>query len=183
MSYSIIYADPPWDYKGHTQHTDGAFKEGKSAIDHYNTMTVKEMKKLDIPSICAADCLLFMWSSSPHLDQAIDLMQSWGFKYMTVAFVWEKQKTNPGYYTLSQTELCIVGKKGKIPTPRGSRKERQFLSEMRTTHSTKPIEIRERIRRMFPTQKKLEMFAREKSEHFDVFGNQVDGSIKIERLN
>lgn len=180
--YQVIYADPPWNYGGHTQHTDGAFKEGMSAIDHYNTMTLNDLKNLNVKSICDNDCLLFLWTSSPHLEQAIDLMKSWGFKYMTIAFVWDKQKTNPGYYTLSQIEICIVGKKGKIPTPRGSRKERQFLSEMRTTHSTKPEEIRRRINRMFPTQKKLELFARQKTEGWDVFGNQVEGSIEFSSI-
>lgn len=177
--YSIIYADPPWDYKGQTQHTDGDFKKGKSAIDHYDTMTLEEMKKMKIIEICEKDCLLFMWTSSPHLKQAMDLIEAWGFKYMTIAFIWDKQKTNPGYYTLSQCEICLVAKRGKIPTPRGSRKERQFISEMRRLHSQKPDEIRERIHRMFPTQKKLEMFARDKSDHYDVFGNQVENSIKI----
>jgi N6-adenosine-specific RNA methylase IME4 len=178
--YSIIYADPAWDYKGQVQHNT---KEGnKSAVDHYNTLTLEQLKKINVKSICEKDCLLFMWTSSPHLDQAIELMNSWGFKYSTIAFVWDKQKTNPSYYTLSRCEICIVGKKGKIPTPRGSRKERQFISEMRTFHSKKPDEVRDRITRMFPTQKKLEMFARQKYDGYDVFGNQVEGSITIDTL-
>ena len=177
--YSIIYADPPWDYAGKTQHTAGDFKEGMSAIDHYTTMTLQELKQMKVQDIAEKDCLLFLWTSSPHLPQAIELMESWGFKYMTIAFVWDKQKLNPGYYTMSQIEICLVGKRGKIPTPRGTRNERQFLSEMRTLHSKKPDEIRNRIHRMFPTQKKLEMFAREQSTNFDVFGNQVENTITI----
>jgi N6-adenosine-specific RNA methylase IME4 len=134
---------------------------------------------MKVKDICNPDCLLFLWTSSPHLPQAIELMESWGFKYMTIAFVWDKQKLNPGYYTMSQIEICLVGKRGKIPTPRGTRNERQFLSEMRTAHSKKPDEIRERIHKMFPTQKKLEMFARQPSPNFDVFGNQVENSINL----
>jgi N6-adenosine-specific RNA methylase IME4 len=179
MEYEILYADPPWDYAGQTQHTDGAFKEGKSAIDHYNTMTLQQLKELNVKGILAKNALLFLWTSSPHLEQSIELMKAWGFEYKTIAFVWEKQKTNPGYYTLSQCEICIVGKKGKIPTPRGTRNERQFLSQLRGKHSEKPLEIRERIVRMFPTQKKIELFAREKSEGWDVFGNEVEDSITL----
>ena len=175
--YSIIYADPPWDYAGQQQHNNT--DTNKSAIDHYNTMTLQQLKGMKVKEICEKDCLLFMWTSSPHLPQAIELMEAWGFKYMTIAFVWDKQKVNPGYYTMSQVEICIVGKRGKIPSPRGTRNERQFLSEKRTAHSKKPDEIRDRIRRMFPTQKKLEMFARQPSQDFDVFGNQVDDSIKL----
>ena len=177
--YSILYADPPWDYAGQTQHTDGDFKEGKSAKDHYNTVKLSDLKQMKIKEICEKDCLLFMWSSSPHLPQAIELMKAWGFEYKTVAFVWEKQKPNPGYYTLSSVEICIVGKRGKIPTPRGARNIRQFLSEMRTAHSKKPDEIRNRIALMFPEQKKLELFARQPSAGWSVFGNEVEGTIKI----
>ena len=142
-------------------------------------MTLQQLKEMKVKEICEKDCLLFMWTSSPHLPQAIELMEAWDFKYVTIAFVWDKQKVNPGYYTMSQVEICIVGKRGKIPTQRGTRNERQFLSEKRTIHSKKPDEIRNRIHRMFPTQKKLEMFARQASPGFDVFGNQVDETILI----
>jgi N6-adenosine-specific RNA methylase IME4 len=75
--------------------------------------------------------------------------------------------------------VCLVGKRGKIPTPRGSRKERQFLSELRREHSQKPDEIRNRIEKMFPTQKKLEMFARTATPGWSVFGNEVENGIQI----
>jgi N6-adenosine-specific RNA methylase IME4 len=176
--YQVIYADPPWDYAGRQQHTTTTAT--KSALEHYNTMELADLEKMNVESLCHDDCLLFLWTSSPHLPQAIKLMKAWGFEYKTVAFVWYKQKTNPGYYTMSECELCLVGKRGKIPTPRGTRNEKQFLSEMRRNHSQKPNEIRERIARMFPTQKRLEMFARERTEGWDVFGNQVEGSIQIQ---
>ena len=177
MTYDIIYADPPWDYNGKTQ--QNGTTAVASAIDHYPTMKLKDLKALDVKSIASPNSLLFMWSSSPHLAQAIELMTAWGFEYKTIAFVWEKQKTNPSYYTLSQCEIVIVGKRGTIPQPRGSRKERQFLSEMRTSHSTKPDEIRQRIARMFPTQRKIEMFARTRHDGWDAFGNEIEGSVSI----
>jgi N6-adenosine-specific RNA methylase IME4 len=173
--YDILYADPPWDYDGRTQ--QNGTTGNKSAINHYPTMTLKQLKELNIKAISNPNSLLFMWTSSPHLPQAIELIQAWGFTYKTIAFVWYKQKTNPGYYTMSECELCIVGKRGSIPTPRGTRNERQFLSEMRTRHSAKPQEIRNRITRMFPTQKKIELFARATTEGWDVFGNEVNGIV------
>jgi N6-adenosine-specific RNA methylase IME4 len=100
-------------------------------------------------------------------------MAAWGLDYATVAFVWDKQRTNPGYYTLSQVELCLVGKSGIIPQPRGSRNERQFLSELRGEHSTKPAEVRNRISKMFPEQRKLEMFARERVAGWDAWGRDI----------
>lgn len=172
MKYDIIYADPPWDYKG--QHQTGPNKKSSgSAETHYPTMTVPQMiDEIEVPA--ADDCLLFMWTSSPHLDQAIKLGEGWGFKYATVAFVWDKQKVNPGFYTMSQVELCLVFKKGKIPTDRGARNIRQFVSEARREHSRKPDEVRKRIEEMFPNHSKLEMFARTTPEGWDVFGNQTE---------
>ena len=177
--FSVIYADPPWDYAGQTQHTDGEFKEGKSAIDHYPTMKLDKLKALKVPDICESNAVLFLWTSSPHLPQALELMSAWGFNYSTIAFVWYKEKTNPGYYTLSECEICIVGKKGSIPKPRGSRKERQFLSEMRGKHSEKPEEIRRRIEKMFPEQKKVELFSRKTSDGWAVWGNEVTSTVEL----
>ena len=97
-------------------------KDSGGAIRHYPTVPVSEMKTWDIASISEENCLLFMWSSSPHLDQAIQLGKSWGFRWATVAFVWDKQRLNPGFYTMSQCELCLVFRRGHIPKPRGCQK-------------------------------------------------------------
>ena len=177
--YSIIYADPPWLYKCGVNHlTKESIINGKHDVP-YDAMTIGDMKQLEVCSIADEDCLLFMWVTSPFLEIGISLLSSWGFKFSTVAFVWYKQRSNPGSYTLSECELCIVAKKGKIPKPRGSRKERQFLGEMRTKHSKKPDEIRDRIKKMFPKQNKIELFAREKSEGWDVWGNEVESDIEL----
>lgn len=176
--YEIIYTDPPWDYKGQRQHGGQKHPDTGGASTHYKTMTVDDMIKKFKPMMAkmtSENCLLFMWSSSPHLDQAIKLGEGWGFDYATIAFVWYKKKPNPGFYTMSECEIVLVFKKkgGKIPGPRGSRSERQFLAEERREHSRKPDEIRQRINRMFPSQRKLEMFARVRPKGWDVYGNQT----------
>ena len=176
--FSIVYADPPWDYKGQTQMGLGGVSSG-GAISHYSTLKLEDLKRLDVPSLCEKDCLLFMWSSSPHLDQAIDLMKSWGFSWATVGFVWDKQRVNPGFYTMSQVELCLIGKRGKIPQPRGARNVRQFISDLRGEHSAKPAAVRERIEEMFPTQSKIELFARQATPGWSVWGDQVETDIEI----
>jgi N6-adenosine-specific RNA methylase IME4 len=177
--YDIIYADPPWDYKGQNQHAGKAGPTTGGAISHYPTMVLNELKQLPIVDLCNDNALLFMWTSSPHLNQAIDLMSAWGFIYVTVAFVWDKMRLNPGYYTMSQCELVILGKRGKIPTPRGARNVRQYVQELRGRHSEKPHEVRKRIDLMFPTQKKLELFARVKSDGWDTWGNEVANDIEV----
>ena len=115
-----------------------------------------------------------MWATSPHLDQAIELGKAWGFKWATVAFVWDKQRSNPGFYTLSECELCLVFKKGRIPQPRGLRNIRQLVSVKRTNHSTKPEEVRENIESMFPKQKKIELFARTRIKGWDAWGLEIN---------
>jgi len=169
--YSIIYADPPWDYEGRKQHNGKADTGG--AIEHYSTMTLSDLKLLPVEQLAAKDALLFMWVTNPHLPQGLELMNSWGFEYSTVAFVWDKKKTNPGYYTLSQVELCIVGKRGRIPKPRGARNVRQFISAERGAHSAKPDEVRDRIALMFPEVKKIELFARGYYLGWDAWGDQL----------
>ena len=177
--YQIIYADPPWDYKGQKQHTGKGGKNSGGAAVHYPCMKLKDLKKLDVQGLCDDDCLLFMWSSSPHLDQAIELMKAWGFSWATVGFAWDKQKVNPGFYTMSQVELCLIGKRGKIPKPRGARNIRQLVSEMRGKHSQKPEQVRERIELMFPTQSKLELFARQSCDGWDCHGNEVEADVVL----
>lgn len=171
--YDILYADPPWDYKGQTQHSGTQSSNTGGASSHYSTITLNDLKTLNITQIAADNSLLFMWTSSPHLPQAIQLAESWKFKYATIAFIWHKEKTNPGFYTMSQCEICLVFKKGKIPQPRGKRNIRQFISEKRIAHSAKPVEIRQRIASMFPDQSKIELFARNTDSSWDSWGKEA----------
>jgi len=171
--FGIIYADPPWDYKGQLQHAGPASGDTGGAIRHYATVTLDDLKKLPVESVAAADCLLFLWATSPHLDQAIELGRAWDFQWATVAFVWDKERVNPGFYTLSQCELCLVFKRGRIPAPRGARNVRQFVRSRRGSHSEKPAEVRRRIEAMFPTQSKIELFARAKTEGWSSWGLEV----------
>lgn len=181
--YQIIYADPPWDYGGKMQFDKSAIKnENKdwkreifisAANFKYPTVKTKDLMKIPLQKITDENCLLFMWVTNPHLEQGIKLGEAWGFEYRTVAFVWDKMNHNPGQYTLSNCELCLLFKKGKIPTPRGARNVQQLVRVPRGEHSVKPNVVRENIVKMFPTQKKIELFARQKPENWDVWGLDV----------
>lgn len=173
--FDIIYADPPWDYKGQLQHAGPGSADTGGAVRHYPTVKLNELKELNVKRIAAQDSLLFMWATSPHLDQAIDLGKSWGFDWATVAFIWDKVRVNPGFYTLSQCELCLVFKHGRIPKPRGARNVRQLVSVKRGPHSTKPDEVRKRIERMFPDQRRIELFARNAAPGWQLWGLEANG--------
>jgi N6-adenosine-specific RNA methylase IME4 len=178
--YSIIYADPPWDYGGKMQFDRTSTSKEKmdlrknifisSAAFKYPTLKLEELKKLKIADIAEDDCLLFMWATNPHLDQAIELGKSWGFEYRTVVFVWNKMVHNPGKYNLSYCELCLLFKRGRIPTPRGARNTKQLINAPRGEHSEKPIEAARNIEAMFPHHKRIELFARAQLAGWSVWG-------------
>lgn len=189
--YQVIYADPPWDYGGKMQYDKTCIKSENENFEKnifisaaefkYPTVKLEELKNLDVKSIADDNCLLFMWTTGPQLENSIELGKAWGFEYKTIAFVWDKQIHNPGRYTLSQTEMCLVFKKGCIPNPRGSRNIKQLVSVKRTKHSEKPDEVIEGITQMFPTQDKIELFARRSYKDWDCWGLEAPGSeVKIQ---
>lgn len=189
--YEIIYADPPWDYGGKMQFDKSCIKKENENWEHgifisaanfkYPTLKTEAMKEIPISKIAADDCLLFMWVTSPHLAQGIELGSAWGFDYKTVAFIWDKMSHNPGQYTLSNCELCLVFKKGRIPRPRGARNIQQLVRSPRREHSRKPDEIRYNIDKMFPSQAKIELFARQRPHGWDVWGLDVREVVEEKR--
>lgn len=174
-NYDIFYADPPWSYRGRDQFgfKGDVGESSGGAVKHYKTMDVRDIAKLPVGEIAKPDSLLFLWATGPLMKDAFFVMESWGFPFVQVAFVWDKECTNPGYYTLTQCEFVLVGKKGRIPKPRGSRKERQLVREIRGEHSVKPNEVRDRIKKMFPGQKCLELFARQFYPGWAAYGDEL----------
>ena len=190
--YDVIYADPPWDYGGKMQYDKSSIKTLNIGFERnvfisaanfkYPTLKLKELKKLCVSSISADDCILFMWTTGPQFANSIELGQTWGFEYKTVAFVWDKQVHNPGRYTLSQTEFVLAFKKGRFPSPRGARNIRQLLSVHRGEHSEKPEQVIDGITRMFPQQKKIELFARKNYVGWDNWGLEIPNN-KVEIMS
>lgn len=181
--FDIIYADPPWHYNGKMQFDKTSKSREEidlsrkifisSASFKYPTLKTGELIQIPIHKIAKDDCLLFMWTTNPHLAQAIRLGEAWGFEYKTVAFVWDKMNHNPGQYTLSNCELCLVFKRGRIPRPRGARNIQQLIRSPRKEHSEKPIEAIQAIEKMFPSQERIELFARRKTEGWSVWGIDI----------
>jgi len=181
--FDIVYADPPWDYGGKLQFDKSSTSSENldlsknifisSASFVYPTLKTKELMKLKLNEITNDDALLFMWATNPHLAQAIELGEAWGFDYKTVGFVWNKMVHNPGQYTMSYCELCLIFKKGKIPQPRGARNIKQLINSPRSAHSEKPLQVIENIEKMFPTQSKIELFSRRRRDGWLSWGLDV----------
>lgn len=187
--YDIIYADPPWDYGKKMQYDKTTIKAENadfrrkifisSASFKYPTLTLKQLMSLPVPAIAADDCLLFMWTTGPQMANSIRLGEAWGFEYKTVAFVWDKMVHNPGRYTLSQAEFVLAFKRGRFPQPRGARNIRQMVAVRRGEHSVKPLEVISGITQMFPSQRKIELFARCNYPGWDNWGLEIPNK-KIE---
>lgn len=170
--YKVIYADPPWSYndKQNTSKLGGAVK-------HYSTMSIRELCLMPVRWLACKDAVLFLWVTSPLLESSFELVKAWGFKYKT-SFVWDKVAHNMGHYNSVRHELLLVCTRGSC-TPEVKKLFDSVQSISRTKHSKKPDVFREIIDTIYPTGERLELFARERTEGWDVFGNEVEGSITL----
>jgi len=162
--YRIIYADPPWKY-------GNAMPEYVTEPqDYYLLMNTEDICAMPIKDITEKDAVLFLWSTSPHLPEALEVAKAWGFTYKTT-FIWDKIKHNMGHYNSVRHEILLVCTKGAC-TPDVKRLFDSVISEERTEHSKKPNVFREIIETIYTYGNKIELFARETPEGWDVFGNQ-----------
>lgn len=177
--YSIIYADPPWQFKNYNDDTATNWVGG-----HYSLMGLDDIKGLPISSIADRDCVLFLWATFPTMPQAFDVIKSWGFTYKTVAFNWVKQNKDGmgiwlgmGYWTRSNSEICLLATRGNPKRVNAS--VRQIVLSPRLEHSQKPSEIRERITQLLGDLPRIELFARRKVDGWDCWGNEVKSDIEL----
>ena len=185
--YQIIYTDLPWNYNdkmsGHS-----------FSLDHeYQTQDLNWIKKLKVNEIADNNCVLFMWAVSPLLPEALEVIRSWGFKYKTVAFVWNKKTingfnvSNLGRWTMGNVEICLLATKGK--PQRKIKNIKQLISDTRTFHSAKPSIVREKIVEPMGELPRIELFARKNNQKdlwnkntfddWDIWGNEVKSSIEL----
>lgn len=162
--YRVIYADPPWSY-GDKQNIEGL----GGAVKHYPTMPLDDICALPVPA--ADNAVLFMWVTSPLLEDSFKVINAWGFKYKS-SFVWDKVAHNMGHYNSVRHEFLLIATKGSC-TPDVKKLYDSVVSIERTEHSRKPKEFREMIDTLYPVGERLEMFAREAPEGWDVWGNMA----------
>ena len=175
--YKIIYADPPWGYQNWTDKKNGA------AISHYDPLTEKELCDLPVSEIADDNSLCFMWATFPKIVEALQVLESWGFKYITTPFVWnktykdEKPYCGLGFWTRSGAEIVLMGKRGKgTPRLEGATNVRQVITApVLRPHSSKPPEVRDRIIQLVGDQPKIELFARSVPDGWDGLGDELDG--------
>ena len=168
-SYSVIYADPPWTFKVYSDKG-----KGRSAEAWYETMTTNDIMNLNVPSLAAPDCVLFLWVTDPFLRIGFEVIDAWNFTYKTVGFYWAKTPTTwfgTGYWTRANPEQCLLATKGR-PKRQNADVPKLLLSPRRE-HSRKPDEIYHLIERLCPGPY-LELFARQRRPGWDALGNESD---------
>jgi N6-adenosine-specific RNA methylase IME4 len=165
--WPIALADPPWEF-AHAPVGDC----GRSPP--YPTMTLHDLMELPVPDIMTDDAVMFLWTTAPKLDEAIDLLRAWRFRYRTCA-VWTKDRVGLGYWFRGQHELLLVAKRGDFPRPRAEDCVSSIIDAARGKHSEKPDAVCKIIESYFPMSSKIELFAREPREGWAAAGNEVDG--------
>ena len=163
--YRVIYADPPWQYGDERSGFGGA-------IDHYNTMTMEDLKAMPVASLAEDNSVLFLWGTAPLLPEAVELINAWGFKYKT-NIVWDKVRANLGNYTSVRHEHLFIATKGSGVPDNTTRVDSVQVVERVGRHSEKPEEFRNIIETLYTYGNKLEMFARKSAEGWEVFGNEL----------
>lgn len=189
MKYQIIYADPPWAF-GNRMYSSNRVDHHRAITRAYDVMKTDNICSLPIKDISSNNSVLFMWVADAFIPDAIRIMEAWGFKYKTVAFIWlKKEKSGKqvcymGQWTMKNAELVLFGTRGKMSSALKSRKVRQLVEAQRdrTKHSKKPNEIREKIVEMFGDLPRIELFARQKVDGWDVWGNEVESDIDLMSL-
>ena len=176
--YQIIYADPPWNFNFHK-------RDLKDKAHLYPTMKPQDIINLKVNEIADDNCILFLWVMNSEIPLALECIKKWGFEYKTVAFTWVKTTKNTyhfggGNWTRSNPELCLLAKKGKIS--RKSASVRNLVIERLREHSRKPDKIRTDIVELVGDLPRIELFSRQKTEGWDVWGNEVESDITLKEL-
>lgn len=172
-SYGVVLADPPWQFMSRSPKGDG-----RSASQHYAVMKLPEIKALPVADVAARDAVLFLWVTDPMLEQGLETMRAWGFTFKTVGFYWTKRtKTGlpfvgQGFWTRANPEQCLLGTRGS--PKRADASVRRWIDAPVREHSRKPDLARARIERLMGDVPRLEMFGRQQTPGWDVWGNEAD---------
>jgi N6-adenosine-specific RNA methylase IME4 len=169
----VVYADPPWQYQD--RNCNG------SAEQHYRTMPLDEIKALPVGGIAAPDAVLLLWATWPLLREAMELIEAWGFTYKTIGFNWIKRNRSDcgfffglGRWTRGNAEPCLLATRGK--PKRVNNAVSQLIFEPVGRHSAKPPVVRDRIVTLLGDVPRIELFARERVDGWEAWGNEVEAN-------
>jgi len=162
--FDLIYADPPWNYSNKAD-TDGRVEE------KYELMNLEDIKALNIPS--AQDCVLYLWTTAPKAREGFEVIDAWGFEYITQA-VWDKKHPmGIGYWFGNEHEILYCARKGDASPPDPDIKHGSIFREKKREHSRKPEIVRSYLEKAHPEARKLELFSRDGKVGWEAWGKEV----------
>lgn len=190
--YACIIGDPPWRYGGTNQFQPEGEDKFRAVRQRYPTMKTADICALPIADLAAPDCVLLLWATAPLLRDAFAVIDAWGFEYVS-KMPWIKLAGEPryslfdtwdyipqygtGFWGRGCAEDVLICRRGNPKPPPEASASLLLLSE-NFGHSRKPANLYE-YAEYFPGPH-LELFARRRhSDKWDVFGNQVEGSIDL----
>jgi N6-adenosine-specific RNA methylase IME4 len=169
--FRVIYADPPWSYNDKCE--SGAVQSGGVEVRHYDTMSIDQLCDLRVDEITEKNSVLFLWVTSPLLDECFEVVKAWGFKYKA-SFVWDKVRHNMGHYNSVRHEFLLICTKGScLPDEKKLIDSVQSI-EKTDKHSEKPVEFMNIIDELYTHGDRIELFCRQsKKENWFYWGNEV----------
>jgi N6-adenosine-specific RNA methylase IME4 len=166
--YAVIYADPPWHFEVYNEESGIE----RAAGNHYPTLSLEQICALPVQELATDAAVLFIWTTAPHLVEALQVITAWGFAYKS-NICWVKDKIGLGYLVRNQHEHLLIGTRGDIPTPPPAQRPPSVINAPRREHSRKPDEAYALMERMYPELPKIELFARHACEGWAAWGNEV----------
>jgi len=191
--YEVLYSDNPWIQKAGRKMKPYKMIDGKQIWNSdetkssdlpYQTMTVEEMADMPIKEIVSKDAVLFLWVTNKYLLKCEKVINAWGFEYVA-CITWKKKRMGGGLGGVVRisSEYLMFCRRGNLKAvgniPESVIEAKRPYVNGYPCHSKKPEIFAEIIESLFPEAKKLEMFARNPREGWDVFGNEVENSITI----
>lgn len=188
---SVIIADPPWPYN---KTTTGTISD--SVSQHYTTMSIDSLCKLDVSRIAADNCILLMWGTGPHMVAGVvaEVVRAWGFTPKTMFMNWIKttngeiKRNRLGYYTRQCVEYVALATRGstlRLRQPDCESIANVYFGDTKK-HSEKPNILHEVVDKFFHDVPKFEMFARRNyNDKWDCWGNELESPSEqeIQRLD
>lgn len=171
LSYDLVMADPPWRFENWSK-----AGERKNASAQYDCMPLNDIKVLPVGQLARDNCLLWLWATHPMLREALEVMEAWGFTYVTSG-VWVKTTVKgkiafgTGYTLRSASEPFLIGRFG---APRIARNQRTVLMAPIREHSRKPDEAYVAAEALaINALRRADLFSRENRPGWDAWGNEA----------
>jgi len=171
--YRTILIDPPWDMGLTGLYQTRKLRPAKLV---YPIMSVEDIKKIPIEDLAEIGCHLWLWTTNSHLRKGFEIMESWGFKYLApITFV---KPSGCGNYFVHRTQTLLFGYKKRCIFNKARYKPTVMFVSIPKRHSQKWEESYQLIESI-SEEPRLELFARNKREGWDVWGNEVESDIEL----